>query len=143
MIAFTTLVLMGAFQQDPDYGYCAHHRMPVHGSLRGNTLYGFFDEDATRPGREITTIQVNKRPVKRQCPFGPFRVGGECDAHCRQHFVGEWLWFCHGPERMQRDWVPSGTPKGQLESGRLPALLAQYEEAGGKLGKLGPKYTAR
>jgi len=137
MLAFTTLVLMSAFQQDPDYGYCAHHKMPVHGSLRGNTLYGFFDEDADPPGTEITTIRINARPVKRQCPFGPFRVGVACDAHCRQHFAGEWLWFCHGPQRMHRDQVPYGTPKRQLQEGLLPVLLEKYEaEAGGKFSAL-------
>ena len=133
MLPLTTVILFTCLQQGPDHGYCAHHRMPVHGSLRGNTFYGFFDDEADSR-LEIAAIALNVEPVKVGSPYGPFRVGVECDAHCRQHFSGEWLWFCHGPELIQKDRVPYGTAKRvELHSGALPALLEKYEaEAGTK-----------
>ena len=137
MLPLTTVILFTCLQQGPDHGYCAHHRMPVHGSLRGNTFYGFFDDEADSR-LEIAAIALNVEPVKVGSPYGPFRVGVECDAHCRQHFSGEWLWFCHGPELIQKDRVPYGTAKRvELHSGALPALLEKYEaEAGGKFSAL-------
>src|SRR5437016_4885975 len=97
MVSILTYVLLGAFQPEPDYGICAHYKLPVHGTIRGNTLYGFFGTGAEST-RAIATYWANSKPPKLDAPFGVFDWSVQCNAHCRHHFVGDLIWYCYGPE---------------------------------------------
>jgi hypothetical protein len=131
MISLATCMVLAVFQEAPDYGTCEYYKLPVHGTIRGNTLYGFFGTDA-ESNRALATCWANAKPPKLDGPFGVFDWSVQCNAHCRQHFIGEWLWFCYGPERIQRIRVPLGTPIRPMMSGGLPTLLDKYEDELGK-----------
>src|SRR5437868_1387121 len=95
MVPLVACVLFGAFQEEPDYGICAHYKMPVHGTvIPGGTLVGFFGDRPPVPFEDMSII-----PRKQGTALMAVS-GGQCNAHCRHHVAAERIWYFCGPERL-------------------------------------------
>ena len=89
--------------------------MPVYGTLRKQTLFGFFGDAESI--KTVSVIPIAK-PEKRDF-LGI--ASNQCKAHCRHHSLGDVLWYKYGPERVYRDRSDGGHAQP------MPALLKEYE----------------
>ena len=141
MVPLLACVLFGTFQQEPDYGICAHYKMPVHGTVIPGgplgSLVGFFGDRPLQAFQGVSVI-----PIFPDRPRDPLMraSGGECIAHCRHHVALAKIWYCCGPERV---YVADFRDSGEKDR-PLPALLRRYEQlAPRKFDAIGPNLPAK
>ena len=126
MIALVTCTLIATIQQTADTEYCYYYNLPVNGTLKNQSLFGFFGDANT--GTAMFALP-NCEPEKRQI-LGI--ASNQCEAHCRHRISGEVLWYFFGPERVE--WARLGDVGGTTRS--PPALLEKYQRERGR--KFGP-----
>lgn len=113
-----------AVQEQPVDRVSSHHKLAVFGTMRRQSLYGFFGNYQASSKQELYEVGIQEPHTPRLVEF----VFGEGKAHCRHRMAGEVLWYSSGPCR-----VYSNSGAGARER-PLPALREKYERL------LGPGY---